>query len=124
MKQHRILLFEDNLEVRNEVRSALRTTNHEIIAEAQKLERALCLLTQYDVLRFNVLLLDANLDGSDGKDACAIWDSAVKLQPRPTFIGISTNSLRYYGLPVPEKYDLTKIGIPRLPEVLDSLPEA
>jgi len=122
MRQARLLVCEDSLPARDEVRFSLRRTNHIIIAEAQRRRDALTALRSF---RFDVVLLDANLDHPErnGSDGHAIWAEIGKLSVRPYVVGISTNELRGYGLAIPDQYDLTKDRLALLPQVLESLPE-
>jgi len=127
-------MFEDDESITKLVGLDLLHTPHEIVDTATTLDEAIAVLTKArpEQLELDVVLLDGNLSTPRrGHDALAIWDRLVRInQTRHRLgelaivtVGISADPLQEYGIPLPSVQDITKDGLPRLEEVLDTIAE-
>lgn len=145
----KVLICENEANILNLL--GIQLTNHDIVGEAQTLGEAFSQLRRIVMreVRVDVILLDGNLrseaidpifelpnqqfssvhsksnviKGSDytqpGGHAKAIMEVIRKTNISAAVVGISAYPMSEYGIEV--DYDLTKLGIPELDELLEQL---
>ncbi len=129
-----VAIFEDDPNMVQLAEINLMHTPHKIVETAQTLDEALAVLnrSQPTGLKLDVVLLDGNLSTPErGHDGRAIWDRISRINQARRHagrlaivtIGISGDSLLDYGIPLSAEHDITKAGLVRIDEVLDSIAE-
>lgn len=120
-----LALFDDEPQTLDEVQAALTGSEHRVAVTATTREASLGVLDAIYAgsLAIDAVLLDGKMDSGDFSDAIAIEQQARRYFGRSLpIIGISMDEMAGRIVPIERRYDLTKLGIVRLSELLDSMP--
>lgn len=101
MEKARIVVFEDNAEIKKLLNLAISETSHQIIAEAETRQEAEVIIDRLccpeDELKADAILMDGNLRESPGhgEDASYLAELIKVRKISSVIIGFSANSLSY-----------------------------